>query len=175
MVMKSCIKLDATWKRCPIVFQGHLSNFKVTQDNKSPIVTRFKRFQTVTLVWIHRWLWNDAQGLKQHGRGALLIFKVIHQISRSHGTKSGRHRRDALLFFKVIHQISRSHGTKSGRNWPRLGVSGVWFHQWLRNGAQSLKQHGQGSPLFFKVICQISRSHGTKNRRIWPKWGVSGL
>ena len=31
--------------------------------------------------------WNDAQVLKQHRRGALLFFKVIHQISRSHGTK----------------------------------------------------------------------------------------
>ena len=86
MAMKWCIKLEATWKRCPFVFQGHLSNFKVTRDNKSPILTRIERFRTVTLVWIHRWLWNDAQSLKQHRRGALLFFKVIRQISRSHGT-----------------------------------------------------------------------------------------
>ena len=42
---------------------------------------------TVTLVWIHRWLWNDAQSLKQHRRGAPLFCKIICQISRSHGTK----------------------------------------------------------------------------------------
>ena len=35
--------------------------------------------------WIHIWWWNDAQSLRRHRRGALLFFKVIHQISRSHG------------------------------------------------------------------------------------------
>ena len=31
MAMKCCTKLEVALKRCPIVFQGHLSNFKVTQ------------------------------------------------------------------------------------------------------------------------------------------------
>ena len=31
MMMKSCIWLDDTYERCPIVFQGHPSNFKVTR------------------------------------------------------------------------------------------------------------------------------------------------
>ena len=30
-----------------------------------------------------------------------------------------------LLFFKVIHQISRSHGTKNRRFWTELSVSGL--------------------------------------------------
>ena len=81
-VLKS-IAFDPNWafpgcnfslKRCPIVFQGHPSNFKVTRDNKSPILTRIECFWTVTLVWIHRWLWNDAQSLKQHRIGALLLY-----------------------------------------------------------------------------------------------------
>ena len=72
----------------PYFFQGHPSNFKVTRDKKSTILTRIERFRTVTLVWIHWWLWNDARSLKQHRRGALLFFKVIRQISRSHGTKN---------------------------------------------------------------------------------------
>ena len=75
MAMKWCIKLEATQKRCRIVFQGHPSNFKVTRDNKSTILTRIESFRTVTLVWIHRWLWNDAQSLKKHRRGVLLFFK----------------------------------------------------------------------------------------------------
>ena len=100
MVMKWCIKLEPTPKRCPVVFQGHPSNLKVTRDNKSPILTRIERFRTVTLVWIHRWLWNDAQTLKQHRRGA-------------------------LLFFKVIHQILRSHGAKNRPFWPEMSVSGL--------------------------------------------------
>ena len=87
MVTKWCIKLEVAWKRCPIVIQGHPSNLKVTRDNKSPILTRMEGFRTVTLVWIHRWLWNDAQSLKQHRRGALLFFKVTQQMLRSHGAK----------------------------------------------------------------------------------------
>ena len=56
------------------------SNFKVTGDNKSLILTRIERFRTVTLVWIHRWLWNDAQSLKQHRRGALLFLAATKQL-----------------------------------------------------------------------------------------------
>ena len=43
-----------------------------------PILIRMERSQNITQVWIHRWLWNDAPGLKQHRRGALLFSKVIH-------------------------------------------------------------------------------------------------
>ena len=89
------------------------SKVKVTE-----VITPFSRFRTVTPVWIHICWWNVAQSL-------MLL------------------RRGALLFFKVIHQISRSHGSKNRRIWPKLGVSWlltqVWIHQWLRNGAQSLK------------------------------------
>ena len=37
-------------------------------------------------IWIHIWWWNDVQGLMWHRRNALLFFKVIRQISRSHRT-----------------------------------------------------------------------------------------
>ena len=46
------------------------------------------RFRTVTPVWIDRWLWNDTLSLKQPRSGALLFFRIICQISRSHRTKS---------------------------------------------------------------------------------------
>ena len=71
------------------------SKVKVTEVN-----TQLGRFRTLTPVWIHIWQWNHAHSWKQHRRGA-------------------------LLFFKVIHQISRSHGSKNRRIWPRLGVSGL--------------------------------------------------
>ena len=35
-----------------------------------------------------QWLGNDTQSLKEHRRGALLFFKVIRQILRSHGLKN---------------------------------------------------------------------------------------
>ena len=75
--------------------QGQRSKVKVTE-----VTTLLNRFRTVTSVWIHIWWWNDAYSL-------MLL------------------RRGALLFFKVIHQISRSHGSKNRGIWPRLGVSGL--------------------------------------------------
>ena len=71
------------------------SKVKVTE-----VTTQLNRFRTVTPVWIHIWWWNDAYSL-------MLL------------------RRGALLFFKVIRQISRSHGSKNRWIWPRLGVSGL--------------------------------------------------
>ena len=75
--------------------QGQRSKVKVTE-----VTTQLNRFRTVTPVWIHKWWWNDAYS-----------FMLL--------------RRGALLFFKVIRQISRSHGSKNRRIWPRLGVSGL--------------------------------------------------
>ena len=79
------------WRPC----KRSRSKVKVTEVN-----TQLSRFRTVTPVWIHIWWWNDAQSL-------MLL------------------RRGALLFFKVIRQIWRSHGSKNRRIWPKLGVSGL--------------------------------------------------
>ena len=79
------------WRPC----KRSRSEVKVTEVN-----TQLNRFRTVTLVWIHIWWWNDAYSLISLRRGA-------------------------LLFFKVIRQISRSHGSKKRQIWPRLGVSGL--------------------------------------------------
>ena len=86
MATKWCTKLEVALKRCPIVFQGHPTNFKVTRLWKSSNLTQIGRFRTVT-VWIHWWIWNDAQSLMLYRRHVLLFFEVIHQISRSHGRK----------------------------------------------------------------------------------------
>ena len=75
--------------------QGQRSKVKVTE-----VTTQLYRFRTVTPVRIHVWWWNNAYGLIMLRRGA-------------------------LLFFKVICQISRSHGSKNRWIWPRLGVSGL--------------------------------------------------
>ena len=49
---------------------------------KSSILTPIERFRTVALVWIHWWLWNDAESLKQHRRGHT-IEEVPYCFSRS--------------------------------------------------------------------------------------------
>ena len=61
--------------------QGQRSKVKVTE-----VTTQLNRFRTVTPVSIHIWWWNHAYSLIMLRRGALLFFKVIHQISRSHGS-----------------------------------------------------------------------------------------
>ena len=75
--------------------QGQRSKVKVTV-----VTTQLNRFRTVTPVWIHIWWWDGAYSLIMLRRGA-------------------------LLFFKVIRQISRSHSSKICLIWPRLGVSGL--------------------------------------------------
>ena len=47
MAMKCCTKLETAKERCPIVFQGHPSNFKVPRDKTSLILTQIGRFQTI--------------------------------------------------------------------------------------------------------------------------------
>ena len=88
--------------------QGQRSKVKVTE-----VTTQLNRFRTVTPVWIHIWWWNDAYSV-------MLL------------------RRGALLFFKVIRQISRSHGSKTLGLWPRLGVSGLWLQFDFTNGYEML-------------------------------------
>ena len=88
--------------------QGQRSKVKVTE-----VTTQLNRFRTVTPVWIHIWWWNDAYSL-------MLL------------------RRGALLFFKVIRQISRSHGSKNRRIWPRLGVSGLLLQFEFTNGYEMM-------------------------------------
>ena len=47
MAMKCCTKLETAMKRCPIVFQGHPSNFKVTGDKTSAILNQIGRFHSI--------------------------------------------------------------------------------------------------------------------------------
>ena len=47
MAMKCCTKLETAKERGPIVFQCHPSNFKVTRDKTSPILTQIGRFRTI--------------------------------------------------------------------------------------------------------------------------------
>ena len=77
--------------------QGQRSEVKVTK-----VTTQFNHFRTVTPVWIHIWWWNDTYSLMLLRRGALLFFKVIHQISRSHGAKN---RRIWLRLFQTVTQV----------------------------------------------------------------------
>ena len=113
------------------------------------VTTQLNSFRTVTQVWIHILWRNDAYSL-------MLL------------------RRGALLFFKVIHRISRSHGSKNLRIWPRLDVSDPDSHivmKWciqLDIAYERCPIVFQGHPSNFKVT-------RLKKYWIWPRLGISGL
>ena len=90
--------------------QGQRPKVKVTE-----VMTIFSGFQIVTPVWIHILRWHDAYSL-------MLL------------------RRGALLFFKVIRQISRSHSSKNHRIWPILGVSGLLLQFEFTNGYDMMRK-----------------------------------
>ena len=79
--------------------------------------------------------------------------------------------RGALLFFKVIRQIARSHSSK---NLTQIGcfrtVTPVWIHWWIWNDTQSLMLYRRHALLFFGVIHQISRPHERKINDLNPIW-----
>ena len=47
MALKSCTKLETAKENCPIVFQGHPSNFEVTRYKTSSILTQIGCFRTI--------------------------------------------------------------------------------------------------------------------------------
>ena len=47
MALRSCTKLESAKEKCPIVFQGHPSNFEVTRYKTSPILTQIGCFRTI--------------------------------------------------------------------------------------------------------------------------------
>ena len=49
--------VSSTWARITIDYP------EATTRIMSPISTRIQRFRTVTPVWIHQWIQNDAQSL----------------------------------------------------------------------------------------------------------------
>ena len=123
----------------PIIFQGHLSNFKATRAKKSPILTQIEGSWTVTSVWIDLWRWNYAQNLMMLRTSALSFFSRSSAKFQGHTAKK----------LSILTQIGRFRTLTS-----------VWIHWWLWNDAHSLKQHR--CFMFFKVIRKISRSHRTK-------------
>ena len=126
---------DLSCSRPSVKFQGHtgqkLANFDL-----------YWAFPDCNSSWVHPWLWNDAQSLKQHRIGALSFFEVIHQLLKFQG-----HLGQKIANFDP--------------NW----VFPARIHWWKWNDATNLIWYKQGALLFFEVIHQISRSHGLKNRQ----------
>ena len=172
MAMKCCTKLETAKERCPIVFQGHPSNFKVTQDKTSPIFSCDQaalqmvfsvRLSVCPSVCLSVRLSVTPFSPCSHHR-IIMKFSGVLTMVKSDVHAKGQGQRSKVKVTEVNTQLSRFRT-----------LTPVWIHVWQWNHAHSWKQHKRGALLFFKVIHRISRSHGSKNRRIWPRLGVSGL
>ena len=139
------------FSRSSVLFQGQRGGAK-----KLSILTQIECCWPVTPVGTHWWLWNDAQSLKYHRRGALLFLAATKQLyewfSPSVCTVCTVSTSVCLLvclshLFDYVPIIMK--------------FSGV-----ITNDKSDVHAKGQG---------QRSRSQGYKNGRIWPRLGVSGL
>ena len=126
MAMKCCTKLETAKERCPIVFQGHPSNFKVTRHKTSLILTQIGRFRTIGRSQLS----NPSDlpcWLCSHHR-IIMKFSGVITNDRSDVNAKGQGHRSKVKVIEVTTQLYRFRT-----------VTPVWIHQWLRNDAQSLK------------------------------------
>ena len=91
MAMKCYTKLETAKESCPIVFQGHPSNFKVTRDKTSPILTQ-------------NWVFPDYRPVAAFKSLRFALLKVICQKS-SNLTQIGSFRTVTPIW---IHQWLRN-------------------------------------------------------------------
>ena len=106
MAMKCCTKLETAKERCPIVFQGHPSNFKVTRYKTSLILTQLGRFRTIGQSQLS----NPSDlpcWLCSHYR---IIMKFSGVITRDQGK---------------VHAKGQGQRSRSQRSRPNLTVSGL--------------------------------------------------
>ena len=125
--------------------QGQRSKVKVTE-----VKTQISRFGTITPVWFHIWWWNDAQSLILFRSGALLIFKVICQISRSHSQKN--------CWFR-----------------PKFDVSGLYLQFEFTDGYEMMHKDWSNIeevPFCFLRLSVEFQGHKAKKYQFWPKFGI---
>ena len=147
MAMKCYTKLETAKERCPIVFQGHPSNFKVTRDITSPILTQIGRFRTIGRSQLSNpsdlpcWLCSHHQ--------IIMKFSRVITNDKSDVHAKGQGQRSKVKVTEVMTPFSRFRT-----------VTSVWIQLLRWNYAYNLMLLRRGALLFFKVIRQISRSHG---------------
>ena len=104
-------------KSCLIVFQGYLSNFKVTEDKYFAVFYPNWALRTATLVWINQWLqmthkaWTSKAEVPCCFARSSVKFKV--------------HTGHKIIDFDT--------------NWPFPDSNSAWIYLWLQIDAQSLK------------------------------------
>ena len=143
MAMKCCTKLETAKERCPIVFQGHPSNFKVTRDKTSPNLTQIGCFWTIgrsqlsnpsDLPCCHAWAIFGPLVDKNTRKGELvelpasdtwgLSFIRIRSLHASEEFSGLFSKCFAVSTWRLVYTLSRLHNilsscfTRMGSLWP---------------------------------------------------------
>ena len=108
MAMKYCTKLETAKERCPIVFQGHPSNFKVTRDKTSLILTQIGHFRTIGRSQLSNpsdlpcsfFKYKSAKLLK-------LDFEILFQCLTPHISFAFIRHFDITMWWKLQHVFTR--------------------------------------------------------------------
>ena len=140
MAMKCCTKLETTKERCPIVFGGHPSNFKVTRDKTSPILIQIWRFRTVGRSQLsnpsdlpcwksnYKKLCHRNKRVDWHGTKRMWIHRMLNP---SCGFKLWPHPWPWPWIFKVKFLIAIFLGMGRSLTWNKRDVS--WIQCWMHN------------------------------------------
>ena len=112
MDLKWCTKLDIVWKKCPIIFRGHQSNFKVTRAEKLTIWIQFEITGPVAAI-------NSLRFAFFHWVYFFLFLSSLDQISAN--SKSSIYR-SFFFIFDSANQITNC-----------MSVCMSWNHQLTGN------------------------------------------
>ena len=103
MAMKCCTTLETAKEICPIVFQGHPSNFKVTRYKTSPILTQIGCFRTIGQSQL-----SNPSDLPCCFDNLLLGCLLLSMIMKSHTVTS----KCCFVFVQDDYQIKHPHTWK---------------------------------------------------------------
>ena len=133
--------LNVLQKRCPVIFQSHLSNFKVTLDKNSVILTQIEIFGLQL-----QFAFTD---------GYEMMHKARHSIEEACYCFPW----SPIRYFKVT-------WNKKSPILTRLEhfqtLTPVWVHWWTCNNAQGLMWYRRGALLFFRSYIKFQSDMGWK-------------
>ena len=149
----------------PMTRERSMQKVKVTE-----VTTQLNRFRTVTPGWVHIWWWNDAYSLMLLRRGALLLFKVIRQISRSHGSKN-RRIWPKLAVSGLSLKFEYTNGYKMmHKAWSSIGVC---VNGWELQASVSMGFNPVGSSLASWSLTRFSHTRPRSRKPWYPTWDPS--
>ena len=158
MAMKCCTKLETAKARCPIVFQGHPSNFKVTGDKTSPILTQIGRFRTIGRSQLSNP--SDLPCLTHWGRVTNICISKLTIIGFDNGLSTDR--RQAIIWTNAGMLLIGPLGT----NFSEISIE-IHIFSFKEMHLKMLSGNWQPSCLGLSVLTPLSMYALYANMTLW--------